>query len=198
MILKLYKVYGTIGIIRLFRDVFLTKIFFNNARVVRYPFYIRGMKFFKYSENLTIGVGIRIDVYEAISNTIPLLKIGKNCQINDYVHIGCVKSVVIGDNVLIASKVFITDHNHGSFPIDEQFNIPPVLRGLTSSPVNIGDNVWLGENVVILPGVSIGNGCVVGAGSVVTKSFSDNCLIVGNPARVIKVFCENKKTWEMQ
>ena len=53
-------------------------------------------------------------------------------------------------------------------------------------PITIGDNCWLGGHVTVLPGVTLGENVVVGAGSVVTKSFGDNVVIVGNPARVIK------------
>ena len=55
-----------------------------------------------------------------------------------------------------------------------------------AEPITIGDNVWIGGGVTIVPGVTIGDNVVIGAGSVVTKSFPDNCLIAGNPARIIK------------
>ena len=60
-------------------------------------------------------------------------------------------------------------------------------------PVNIGDNVWIGGGVTILPGVTIGNNTVVAAASVVTKSFPDNVVIAGNPARIIKYLKENNE-----
>ena len=62
---------------------------------------------------------------------------------------------------------------------------------LSEEKVSIGDNVWIGANAIILPGVAIGNNCIIGAGSVVTKSFPSNCIIVGNPAKILS---SNKKS----
>ena len=62
---------------------------------------------------------------------------------------------------------------------------PSTRRLYSKGEVCIGDNVWIGDNVIILPDVKIGNGCVIGAGTVVTHSFSDMSIIVGNPAKKI-------------
>ena len=66
-------------------------------------------------------------------------------------------------------------------------DVPPLQRPLSSKPVKIGDNAWIGDNVTILPGVSLGNNVIVGANAVVTKSFPDNSVIAGVPAKVIKM-----------
>ena len=187
--IPLIQRYNFFGLLRLTLDVMITKIFFPRARIVRRPFYIRGSSFIKIGENFTAGVGLRLDAFPDKKQNC--IKIGNNVQVNDYVHICAIESLSIGDNVLIASRVFITDHNHGSYSgLMEHSDpeMPPAKRKLISSPVHIGDNVWIGEGAGILPGVRVGKGSVIGCGAVVTRDISEYCLAVGNPARVVKKY----------
>nr|WP_221394289.1 DapH/DapD/GlmU-related protein [Dyadobacter sp. NIV53] len=115
-------------------------------------------------------------------------------------HIGCTHAVTIEDNVLIASKVFITDHNHGVYSGDNQHSSPdepPKLRIVTGQPVYIEQNVWIGEMVTILPGVRIGRGSIIGANSVVSKTIPAFSIAVGTPAKVVKQFNFESKKWEI-
>ena len=88
--------------------------------------------------------------------------------------------IQIGDNCMIGPKTCIYAISHPLDPIERQKGIGLPLK------VIIGNNVWIGGGVTILPGVNLGNNVVVGAGSVVTKSFGDNVVIAGNPAKIIK------------
>ena len=158
---KTFSKYGLIGCIRLIRDVLITRVMFGKCRLVRWPFYIRGKKHIDFGSNLTLGVNVRIDAFPENKEASSIINFGSNCQMNDYVHIGAVNSIKIGDDVLIASKVFITDHNHGSFPNEPEFDLPPQKRSLSSKEVVIEDRVWLGESFSIMPGVTIGKNSVI-------------------------------------
>lgn len=193
--LKVLLTYGIFGSLRLVRDLLVTRICFRTARLMRLPVYIRGRSYVKFGRGFTSGVGLRVDVFPQVGIVCSGVVFGEGCQVNDYVHIGAVESVTIGKNSLIASKVFITDHNHGSFDGDPEIDIAPIERSITSAPVNIGDSVWLGESVIVLPGVTIGNNAIVGAGSVVTTDIPANAVAVGNPAKVIKVYDEVARRW---
>lgn len=117
---------------------------------------------------------------------------------SDFCHIGATNYIEFGDNVLLGSKVYITDHQHGSYSGAEQSSPlePPGERKLTTDKsVVIGDNVWIGDNVVILPGVTIGSGCVIGANAVVTDNVASNSVVVGIPAKVIREYDEKEKLW---
>lgn len=190
------KIYGFFGFLRLLRDKLFTLIFYPQARIVRLPLYIRGKKGIRGAENLTTGINLRIDIISSASCN-PVLNIGKNVQINDYVHIGVATGVTIGDNTLIASKVFISDHNHGNYKGNNQSDPmeKPISRILKSANVTIGSNVWIGEFVSILPGVTIGDGVIIGAMSVVSKDIPSNTIAVGIPAKVIKKYDVIKKEW---
>lgn len=189
--------YGIVGSVRLVKNLILTKIFFHNARLIKFPFDIRNKKNIKIGDKFSTGIFCRVEAYpKHISDVI--MTIGKNVRINDFVHITAADSVTIGDNVLIASKVLITDVAHGSYIGDEQDSRPDEIvnnRELSTKSVFIGNNVWIGENVNILPGVFIGNNCIIGAGSVVTGYFLANSIIAGNPARVIKKYDFDIKRW---
>ena len=183
--------------IKLAVNLIKTKIFFPKARLIRFPFDIRGKKYIEYGRNFTTGTGCRIEAYKFFSDS-PELIIGNNVQINDYVHLACGQSLIIEDDVLIASKVYISDINHGnysgenqSFPEEKAKN-----RKIFSKTVKICENVWIGESAIILPGVEIGKNSIIGAGSVVTKNVPENCIVAGNPAKIIKKYNFGNKKWE--
>ena len=172
-----------------------TKLFFKDARLIRRPFYLRGRSSFKSYKGLTTGYNCRFDLPGKNRET---LFFGSNCQIGDNVHIVAHEKVIIGNNVLIASKVFISDTNHGLYNGDSQSSPdePPTNRKLVTNPVNIGSDVWIGDNVVILSGVNIGSGSIVGSNSVVTKSIPINVIVAGIPAKIIKRWNEKNQKWE--
>lgn len=177
-------------------SLILTKIIYPKARLIRRPIYLRGGSSFEGGENLTTGRFCRFD----LKGEGKTLYIGKNCEFGDMTHIVAHEKVEIGDNVLIASKCFISDTSHGEYngaKQDPPESIPN-KRKLVTAPVKIGDRTWIGENVVILKGVTVGEGCVIGANSVVSKSISDNCIAAGVPARIIKKWSSEEKKWVKQ
>lgn len=192
--------YGIIGTLRLVISLLYTKLCFPNARIIRLPFDIRNKSLIKIGKGFTTGFGCRLEAIPSnhISKKI-YLEIGENVQINDHVHIAAGEKVSIGNNVLLASKIFISDINHGTYKGTKHDSHPdsiPSGRELSTNPVFIKDNVWVGESVIILPGVTVGKGVVIGANSVVTKDIPDYVIAIGTPATPIKRFNFEKCEWE--
>ncbi len=187
--------YSLITLIKLMCFVVRGKLISRNIRLIRFPIEIRGRRNVDFGRGLTTGVHCRFETFGKRGEI--KLQFGKNVQLNDYVHITAMEHVTIGDNVLMASHVYISDCTHGFYNGDEQSSPlqPPIERAYNILSVDIGDNTWLGEHVCILPGVKLGKGCVVGANTVVTKSFPDYCMIVGSPARIVKRFSFEKGKW---
>ncbi len=115
--------------------------------------------------------------------------LGDNCEINmNCVFLDC-NRIIIGDNVLIAPGVHIYTVFHpvsAGERLNKSVNEDFPFAVSKTSPVTIGNNVWIGGGSIILPGVTIGNNVTIGAGSVVTKSIRSNVLACGNPCRIIR------------
>ncbi len=109
------------------------------------------------------------------------IHVGDNFLANYNVTILDIREVKIGDNVMIAPNTLITTINHPLNPLGRRKHLG------VAKPVEIGNDVWIGANVTILPGVKIGNNVVVAAGAVVTKDIADNSLVGGIPAKLIKI-----------
>lgn len=152
------------------------------------PFYLKGGRYVEVGERFIAGYRTRIEAWDSYAGQhyTPLIVLGDNVCLNFDCHIGAINRIEIGNNVLIGSRVSIVDHNHGDSSVVE-LHTAPIKRTLYSKgPITIKDNVWLCENVVVLPGVTIGENTVVAANSVVTDSLPANCIAGGIPARVIK------------
>jgi lipopolysaccharide O-acetyltransferase len=188
--------YGFFGVIKLLISFVYTKIFFNNSRLIRLPFDIRNRSSIALGKGLTTGFGCRLEAYPQTKQK-QVLFFGDNVELNDYVHISAGEQVSIGNNVLIASKVFISDINHGAYTsaVQDSPLSTPNSRSLSTNPIVIKDNVWIGEGVCVMAGVTIGLGCIIGASSVVTKDITDYCIAVGAPAKVIKKFDFTINKW---
>ncbi|HNP32720.1 MAG TPA: DapH/DapD/GlmU-related protein [Flavobacterium sp.] len=145
-------------------------------------------KYIEIGDNFTALDRFRIEAWDKYENDTfePKIKIGNNVIFNTDIHIGCINSVEIGDNCLFASRIYITDHHHGDTS-DGMIKLQPSKRPLISKgKVLIMNNVWVGEGVVIMPGVTIGENCIIAANAVVTKDVPNNAVAAGIPAKVIK------------
>ncbi|NDV78408.1 sugar O-acetyltransferase [Dysgonomonas sp. 511] len=137
-------------------------------------------------KNVWISAPIYVDYGENIH-------IGNDCEINmNCTFLDCNK-ITIGDNTGIGPNVQIYAVSHPVKPGErlshnEENNGFPSFWKTYSAPVTIGSNVWIGGGAIVLAGVTIGDGSTVAAGSVVTKDVPPNCLVAGNPAKVIKYF----------
>lgn len=103
-----------------------------------------------------------------------LLSMGKHVFLNNYCSITCLHRVSIGNDCIFGENVRIYDHNHKH----EINGIPYYKQGFTIGEIAIGNNCWLGSNVVVLKGVKIGDNCVIGANTIVYKSIPENSIVV--------------------
>lgn len=155
----------------------------KGLRLGRIDFF-HGEKYISIGESVAFDCGISLAAWN-FGYGIPSITIGNGCNFGAYNHITSVGEIVIGDGVLTGKWVTITDNSHGKIDFQE-LQIPPSEREVVfCGKVVIGPRVWIGDKVTILPGVEIGEGCVIGANSVVTKSIPPFSVAVGNPARIL-------------
>lgn len=109
------------------------------------------------------------------------IKIGDNFGCGDFCFFGSAGGIEIGNDVIMGQNVRFHAQSHN-------YEGKDLIRcqGVTSKGIKIGNNCWIGSGVVFLDGITIGDGCVIGSNTVITKSFPDNCVIVGNPGRILK------------
>lgn len=116
----------------------------------------------------------------------PEIIIGNDCSIGEFCHITAINKITIGDGLLTGRFVYIGDNAHGVLSFEEA-DTPPARRHLTSKgEIQIGRNVWIGDKVTILSGVTIGDNVIIGAGSIVTHDIPSNSMAAGAPAKVVK------------
>lgn len=154
------------------------------------PVRVTGGRYIRMGHRVTLGSWVRLEAtycWEICSQTFtPQVVIGDNVVLAPFSRIGCINRVEIGDWTTTGQRVYITDHTHGNVSY-EQLSLPPRHRPLYSKgPVKIGAYVHIGENSCIMPGVTIGDHSVIGAGSIVTHDIPPYTVAAGNPAKVLK------------
>jgi acetyltransferase-like isoleucine patch superfamily enzyme len=162
------------------------KVFGRGSKIETGIYLVNG-KNIEIGTNTLIGrnsflTALNSDVYQHL----PKIIIGDNCIFGSDLHITAVNLIKIGNGTRTGKSVLISDNAHGDIDM-KLMSIAPDKRPVVSKgPVIIGDNVWIGEKAAIMAGVTIGESCIIGANSVVTKDIPDYCVAVGSPAKVIK------------
>lgn len=161
----------------------------------RYVFFypgaqLKGQKYMFWGENISIGRRTLIMTSKRYETMNPRLVLGNNINIGSDCFITCSNSISIGNNVLMGAKITITDNSHGRIILEELCSHPSDRPVISKGPIVIGNCVWIADKVTILPGVTIGDGAIIGANSVVTKDVPSNCVAAGNPAKVIRLITQ--------
>ena len=169
------------------------RIIKNNGLMVK-PLKITGQQYIHIGRFVKIYENARIECYGMFKEQVlnPKLVINNGVIINNNFTALIADECSIGENTIIAHNVSIINENHGT---DLTIGAPFHEQDLVTKPIRIGKNCWIGCNAVLISGASLGDNCIVGAGSVVNKSFPSNTMIAGVPARIIKEFDHNTGTW---
>lgn len=166
---------------------------YHYSDIIKNPIQITP-EYIELGENVTIwyhGRILGVSKYNDITFN-PSIILHDGVKIQQNIHLTCANSIEIGDNTAIAANVTITDINHPYTNI----NIPIERQNLEVSPVKIGKDCKIYNNVVILPGTIIGNHVTIGANSVVLGTIPDNCVAVGMPARIVKKYDYSSGLWK--
>jgi acetyltransferase-like isoleucine patch superfamily enzyme len=156
------------------------KVMIGNNCVIKRGTIINGRSTQKYGVILSDGTYIKeycyIDAYEG------QIEFAGNCSIAQFTMICGRGGIYIGRYAMIGGHTYILSDNH----LTESVELPYILQGTRAERVVIGENVWIGGNTIILPGITIGDNAVIGAGSVVTKDVPAGTLVAGEPAKFRK------------
>jgi acetyltransferase-like isoleucine patch superfamily enzyme len=165
---------------------------FGWPSVLSAPDLITHPKQIRIGRHVEIRKGARIEAVGGDVKATPKIVIGDGTSIHMYFHCGAASLVEIGSNVLIAGRVYVTDHDHD---LGQPGNPARLNRSLITSPTIIEDDCWLGEGCMVLKGVRLGKGCVVGAGAVVSRDVPPYTVVAGIPARALKHYDLERKCW---
>lgn len=158
---------------------------FGSGTMFMPPAEIRGNSQIAVGSNLFVGPGSLLFALPHESPRGILIRIGDRVSITGLCTISAVRSIHIEDSVLMARNVYLSDHSHRFTDV----NTPIRDQGIDKiSPVRVGRGAWLGQNVVICPGVTIGRGAVIAANSVVKCDIPDHCIAAGAPASIKRRF----------
>lgn len=151
-------------------DISMKTIIFKGAELLRYP------------KNIKIGSDsiIKSGAHICPCNESAQISVGRRTTIGFYTFLYASNKIIIGNDCMIAPFVYIVDSNHNS-----EINIKMNMQENISKPIVVGDDVWIGTKAVILSGVTIGNGAIISAGSVVNKDVEPNSIVGGVPAKLI-------------
>ncbi len=133
-------------------------------------------------DNVGIGAFSRIVVSTSLNQIGKYIRIGHNVGIGEYAYLGGAGGLEIGNDCIVGQYFSCHPENHNYADAD----IPIRMQGVNRKGIKIGNNCWIGSKVTVLDGVTIGDGCIIAAGAVVTKSFPANSIIGGVPAKRLK------------
>jgi len=177
----------------LFRILFSRSFwYFGRSVKIRFPDAIEGAKHISIGSNTLIGHHVFLAAHPlSTSLRAPLLQIGSNCFLGRSNHVYACESIILGDDVLTGSGVYISDNTHSFEDHTQPIHKQDVI---STGPISIGDGTWLANNVCII-GASVGKNCVVGSNAVVLDDIPDFCVAVGSPARIVKRYDSKLKKW---
>jgi lipopolysaccharide O-acetyltransferase len=159
---------------------------FGRGTVLEPPIRLHGVGRIALGADVWVGGGSWLQVLDADGDGVAL-SLGDGTNLAGGCVLSAARSLTLGRHVLLARNVYVSDHSHAF----EDVTRPVISQGITGiAPVEIADGAWLGQNVVVCPGVRIGRGAVVGANSVVLEDIPDHAVAAGAPARVVRWLTE--------